>query len=171
VGFGSKGLAQDAAVLAAFFPVFDKALELWPDRFPDEFLSFVNVGQGFFGLVHERAHGARVQVPTDLIKDWRNSACESSQGVAIGDPEWFREYWTGVESRGLKLPWGIYKLVHGDALPSPGTSDISSWRMDAQSVFELLCDFAAAVQRFQFADSWSHQRTKTKLILRRHSEI
>jgi hypothetical protein len=112
VAFGSKGLARDAAVLGAFFPVFDRAKRFWPDKFPEEFFTFVDMGRGFFGLVHARAHGDRsVLVPVQKIKEWRSAAASSCEGIAIVDPEWFRKYWTSVEARGLKLPPVILDMV------------------------------------------------------------
>jgi hypothetical protein len=112
VGFGSKGLARDAAALEAFFPVFDRAKQLWPDKFPREFFAFVDMGRGLFRMVHERAHGiGPVVLPVQQIKEWRKAAASSCEGIAIVDPEWFREYWTEVEARGLKLPFAIYQTV------------------------------------------------------------
>lgn len=152
VAFGSKGLSRDAAILAAFFPVFDKALEWWPDQFPSQFFEFVNTGRGFFDLIHERVHGAPVQIPSRLIKDWKEAAGESCEGVAINDPRWFRDYWNEVEARGLKLPFGVYKLIRGKGALNPDArEDLPAWREEAKDVFDLLCGYASAVRQFQHA--------------------
>ena len=112
VGFGAKALARDAAVLSAFFPVFDRALEFGPTEAPQAFSDFVDIGKGLVSVLHERVHGASLNPQMALIKDWRKAACESCEGFAQIDPQWFRDYWSGIESRGLKLPWDIYKLIH-----------------------------------------------------------
>jgi hypothetical protein len=148
VGFGSKALAGDAAVLAAFFAVFDRAEELWPDQFPEEFSVFVNAGRGFFRLVHERAHGNHVEVPTRLIRDWRKAAEEACEGVAIRDPEWFREYWTGAENRGLQVPEAIHWITRGVKSSTQFGQDLPAWRDEGEHVFSLLAAYADSVEAF-----------------------
>jgi len=112
VGFGCKALSRDAAVLYAFGPVFARAAELWPDKFPQDFVTFVEMGQGLAGLVHRRAHCVGpASLPSQAIRDWRAAAVESCEGVALVDPEWFRKYWTSIGARGLKLPFAIYTMV------------------------------------------------------------
>ena len=111
MGFGCKALARDAAVLDAFGPVFAHAKKLWPNMFPDEFYVFVGAGQGLAKSVHERAHVSGPMPPASVVRDWRAAAVEACEGIALSDPEWFRQYWGSVMKRGLKLPTGINLML------------------------------------------------------------
>ncbi len=112
VGLGGRSLARDAAILAAFFPVFERGGDLAPDTSSEDFRAVVDEGRGLFGQVHDRAHGvARGHLRGKQINDWRKSAATLCVAVAATDPEWFSHYWDEVAERGLKVPKPVLQII------------------------------------------------------------
>ena len=122
-GLGSHLLARDAASLAVFFPVFQRAAEVWPHEFPEHVYSFVIRGERLFRLLHNQAHRPVFRhVPGREIRAWVKVATESCKGLARVDPEWFVRYWTQVEARGIRPATAIRQVMQpvtsGDRDPS-----------------------------------------------------
>ncbi len=112
VGLGGRSLARDAAILAAFFPVFERGGDLAPGTASEDFRTVVDEGRGLFGQVHDRAHGvARGHLRGKQINDWRKSAATLCSAVAASDPEWFCHYWDEVAGRGLKVPKPVLQII------------------------------------------------------------
>ena len=111
-GLASHLLALDAASLAIFFPVFQRAAEVWPHEFPEHVYSFVTRGERLFRLLHDQAHRPVFRrVPGRETRAWVKVATESCKGLARVDPEWFARYWMQVEARGIRPPTALRQVM------------------------------------------------------------
>jgi len=112
ISFGCRALSRDGAVLAAFGPFFDTAMERWPDKIPDEFSGFVEMGKELAARMHARAHCVDwAQYQAQHVREWRAAAADAAETVAINDLDWFYAYWGSLFDRGLTPPSRICQVM------------------------------------------------------------
>jgi hypothetical protein len=119
-----KALARDAACIKAYLPVFEREILYWLDQpVPEEFSSFVRMGEGLFKALHDFVHHPQSGFPPlEEIVRWRRTATESFHAVAQVDPAWFVEYWRGAKAKGIKLQPSLKSLLRGAERRLPRTA-------------------------------------------------